>query len=607
MESTQRRNKPESEGIETNDFAGKGAVQSPRRFLPQPVETVARTNRKPAPELTPEPSPKSTSMDNGSPRPVRRFAPQLIETSVRSKKKGSGPATLPTDKTDITPGTNHIYAEKKQKALRRPTIDQLRAPENTPTSSTERVAQILPRAPRKQMSMRPHTNTRRSTRRMSFIPSLEPIESNRSAEQSSDEEHHDDEDDDEDEHYSRTPSLTGSLISSEDSMAKLQLARTRESCDDRFSGYLLELAAKAAEKQLREQALAAFPNSDFHDPVEHFYDREIEGASDDESIGIGLLPHEILDRRESMQGVEVGWAQKEMQQHMDTLERQREEAVNQRLAEQATTQPFKDPFWSNGMTTKPAVEKDDIKEKELQKMRNAASPPMLGDDLKFRMCPSPKATTFETDQQYDVKPSQNVDGGGLWGGYCVADDDQQFLSPTNIKGPTMIATPAVERDDPFASAFSTEVSGKPKSRPPSSKGGVQMLSGIEDRLKQAAEKSKLESAIQDEFDDDFVTQVFNYLSLGYPSLAIMYDEEISKITKIPESELSKEDKQREIQGHIGISEKANKDNKPIDRCPRWKALKMYIVEWARQNPSMEDSAMGPSAWGVRARRGSWAI
>jgi hypothetical protein len=81
---------------------------------------------------------------------------------------------------------------------------------------------------------------------------------------------------------------------------RLQLARTRESCDDRFSGYLLALAAKAAEKQLREQALAAFPNESMHEIVEHFYDREVEGASDEDSIeGIGLLVEDTGDARTS--------------------------------------------------------------------------------------------------------------------------------------------------------------------------------------------------------------------------------------------------------------------------------------------------------------------
>ena len=57
-----------------------------------------------------------------------------------------------------------------------------------------------------------------------------------------------------------------------------EATRRRESVDDSSAGYLLELAAKAAEKQLREQALAAFPNSDFHEPVAHYVDHDTEGS-----------------------------------------------------------------------------------------------------------------------------------------------------------------------------------------------------------------------------------------------------------------------------------------------------------------------------------------
>lgn len=84
--------------------------------------------------------------------------------------------------------------------------------------------------------------------------------------------------------------------------------RRRESVDERFSGYLLELAAKAAEKKLREQAsaeqataaassvnsfvvddseeklqeqvMAAFPNEEHHEHVDHF----IHGDTDEAEV-----------------------------------------------------------------------------------------------------------------------------------------------------------------------------------------------------------------------------------------------------------------------------------------------------------------------------------
>ncbi len=105
-----------------------------RRFAPIPIETTFERYTKgggPAPELTPDPSPRSPSPTPPPPPPPpaaaplpppppppavkekRRFAPQLIDTSRRSRKAGDiGPATKPTDKTDITPHTHHIYAPK---------------------------------------------------------------------------------------------------------------------------------------------------------------------------------------------------------------------------------------------------------------------------------------------------------------------------------------------------------------------------------------------------------------------------------------------------------------------------------------------------------------
>lgn len=598
--------KHEEQGRPTRDEKPKP------RFLPQLVETSVRNSKValgPAGEPTPAQS-RTLAEDNDKeiPTPRRRFAPELIETSKRSKRAGdTRPATLPTDKTDITPGTDHIYAPKKK--LRRPRPFPT-PPANTPSCSTVDVPQIPPQLPRRQGSMRPHTNTRRSTRQDSFQPALEPIIS---VENSEDDDGDTTEGEDD---GSSTPSLVGSFGSSDDSIMRLQLARTRESCDDRFSGYLLALAAKAAEKQIREQALAAFPNSDYHEIVEHFYNRDSEGDSDDgEVVGIGMssddeTQHVERVRRRSSDG--SGWAADEMQRHQEKLQQQRTNDIHEKVAAQANSSTFNDPFWTNGMTSKQAEvavggTKTGIgRVKEVDRMRNAASPPMLGADLKFRLCPSPKATKFETDQRMDVMPNRRDDGGGLWGGYCVADTEAQFLTPLAHR-PDMITTPTVERQDPFATAFGVE---RPPSRPGSSRSskGVQMLAGIEERLKAQAESSKLEAAFEEEFDDSFVTQVYNYLSLGYPALARSYDEELSKISKISTEELRRDDAQLTAKGHVGIQNGPDKMSTVLNgRCARWKALNVYIREWARQHPVIEGDAEGPGAWGVRARRGSWAI
>lgn len=599
------------------DIMARADPPPKRRFLPQLVETSVKsiTAIKPTPELTPEPSPRSpvAEIDQTTPKPIstpiRRFPPQLIETIKRSKKAGDpSPATLPSDKTDFTPGTNHIHQPRRTLRLD-PDPETVQpipgVPDNTPSSSLPNIAYIPylpPNPPRRQGSMKPHLNTRRSTRQNSFQPELDQIPSDDN-ENSDDAIKGDYSYEDE-----GLPSLSASLGSSDDSVTRLQLARTRESGDDRFSGYLLELAAKTAEKQLREQALAAFPNSDVHHPVEHFYDREIDTSSDDEeAVGVGLLPHERLSNSVRRKSTEVGWEAREMQRHQEHLARLREEETLRLLAAEANQPTFKDPFWTNGMTVKNGPIGDPEKEAELERMRSAASPPMLGSNLVFRTCPSPKATKFETDQRANVTHKRDEHGGGLWGGYCVADDESQYLSPV-LRGPPMLATPVNEREDIFAASFAHETPGR-KSRPGSAtpgKGGVHLLSGLDERLAAEAAKSKMQEALEQEFNDKFVTQVYNYLSLGYPSLARQYDEELSKISRIPEEELCKDDNQSDVQGHIGLVEGDTIAASGV-RCTRWKALRIYILEWARQHPSMSIEAASPSAWGVWARRGSWAI
>lgn len=609
VETTTRSSKKDSEQDSNGTTVEKKEPAGRRRFVPTPVETSFKSSKLRPGNLLPSPEPTPTSIPRSpppaeAPKPRRRFTPELIETTKRSKRAGDvRPATLPTDKTDLTPGVPNIYT--------RPSIrnKHLTVP---PEGSLSPIIPPLP--PRRQPSMRPHPNSRRSTRQSSFHPELEDIKSEENSSQdSSDEEGRSGGD--------SPPSLSDSIRSSEDSLMRLQLARTRESCDERFSGYLLELAAKAAEKQLKEQALAAFPNESLHQLVEHFYDRE---TSDDESVeGIGMLIDEPTMPEIRRKSTEVGWAVKEMQQHQEKLNRQREEETNKKIAAEASNPTFRDPFWTNGKTDKSPFSPfthvqapSNDKEAELRCMRSAASPPMLGGDLKFRMCPSPKATKFESDQRRDIQPNRSENGGGLWGGYCVTAEAGEYLSPAIVRGPNLIHTPNVEHEDPFSSAFACELPASGAKTPRSPRdSGVRMLAGLDERLKAEVARSKVEDALLQEFDDVFVTQVYNYLSLGYPSLARQYDEELARISRISEDELRSDDAKKNAKGYINIQdpfasqnttpEKKNAENKGY--CARWKALRIYILEWARQHPNLSEGGATPNAWGVRARRGSWAI
>lgn len=123
------------------------------------------------------------------------------------------------------------------------------------------------------------------------------------------------------------------------------------------------------------------------------------------------------------------------------------------------------------------------------------------------------------------------------------------------------------------------------------------------------EKLALEQTIVEDFGDDFVTQVYNYLSLGYPSMAWPFDEELSKISKISISELRQDDHLARSRGYIRLGKDGNLTNSEIteETCMRWRALRTYIQEWARQHPGMAEDEVLAGGRGTAVRKGSWAL
>lgn len=324
------------------------------------------------------------------------------------------------------------------------------------------------------------------------------------------------------------------------------------------------------------------------------------------------------------------------------------------------------------------------------RLRLKKSPPMLGQDLTFRKCPSPKQTKLEPDHLWDLETGTTLEDQhrdpteqhGLWRGYCYTSNQNEKIA--HVDRPLMITTPMPDASntDPFDQAFGTapvELSEEPtpvgsradslhipgggsiqlQKKPQSANGGLVVpehrtknnapkglhmlhnLHNLDEKLKQEKAVADLEEKIAAEFDDKFVTQVYNYLSLGYPATARLYDEELSKISRIPVQELERDDdaimedlwgaeahgnsqssgsqsqnsedsgprradgKRIKATGHIMLDSEEQDNVKEEDRCPRWKALKLYIYEWARQHPDL--NAISPLAWGVRERRGSWGI
>ncbi|MCJ1410339.1 hypothetical protein MMC19_004424 [Ptychographa xylographoides] len=543
-------------------------------------------------------------------RKPKRFAPQLIETTRRSRKGSDKIRALqPTDKTDLSPGDNVHLPRHLRLSLRSQSpivpketksdtyLDHVAETSNSPYSSA--------------------TLSRKIPRQPSFrVPHLPSIQSHTESEESN---------------GSTCPSLSTSPSAASDEAEHYKHAsRVRESCDDRFFGYMLAVEARAAEKRLREQAMAAYPNETVHEPVNHFaVDHESEDSGDE--MGVGLLGRKLDEEQTVVRRQSVaGWQSSDIPQHKISLQRQKLwRAGSEKLGSR-----WRLPYTQSSGNLGESTRNNDIVADEaanvstdpggnrqkgvgLACMRNAASPPMLGHDLHFHVCLSPRHTKFDATQRPDFgasesatsrqhsglwtpvdAPSRQGSNTGLWNGVCVALD-QNVLSIPHIL-PTGLMTPHLERGDPFAKSSTDEQEKDPAHF--EDLGHFETV-GIDSIL---SEEHKIEA----EFNDGFVTQIYNYLSLGYPSLARRYDVELSKITRVPLDEIRCDDQRANTKGYIGAPEGSGCNLSAVKdgRCGRWNTLRLYIREWARQQSGMVDCDNEVnSSWGVRARRGSWAI
>ncbi|KAL6711934.1 hypothetical protein ACN47E_002977 [Coniothyrium glycines] len=602
-----------------------------RRFAPQHIETTSKTNRQFAPEpvetttrrsrqrfakewdeqISPTERRESSKGGSGLKRPPKKFTPQLIETAQRTRRAGAaGPTLLPSDKTEATPDS--AMSIRRARILGVPT-----APANSPTVDLSQNPLFL-EIQRNACPMSRRRSYFSSSQHSFRVPDLDPIESSESE-------------------ASAPPSPTSSsFVTPDHSYMYKEATRMRESVDARSAGYLLQLAAKAAEKQLREQAMAAFPNDDHHEPVDHYVDRDVDGS--------GSYVEEARGER-GPSFTEVNWELKAMQSYQDKHKPKEDKSApnvpsTQKDGQEKTTyNPFGSPA---GLPDEATAKKlaDEKADPELERMRKGARPPMLGNDIRFPRCSSPEPCRFDPTQGCDAvrtamcylseqtkaasekgeslwcgqgngrqtsttpslwstANSRASSSHGLWGGMCVNGGDK---SP---RGPSGLLTPYHERANPLSPCPTPAMSLFPPSPPASAYGatfGGPDFSNIDDKL-------ALERNITEEFGDDFVTQVYNYLSLGYPSMAHPFDVELSKISNIPVDELRQDDHLAQSRGYIRLGKDGNLTNSELteETCMRWRALRVYIQEWARQHPGMAEDDLGLSTQGAAVRKGSWGL
>jgi len=629
VEESNRGNRasPTKEMERSSDATGS----KPRRPLPQPVETPIAHPKKSikdgmshkqlhdAKTITSTSRSPPQLMESAPPAPAqtpRRFVPQMIETTRRRRKStDTTPCVTPSDKTEALPGDQAHLARHMRQA--RPSAVPI-APDNSPVLSTDHVPQVA------ESRFSSSKLAEKQERRHSFrVPDLPAIAS-QSGTESND---------------SSVPSLStppsADLDQTEQVVKKKRQSQLRrESQDIQWSGYLLSLAAKTAEKQLREQAMAAYPNEHTHEPVDHYaIDRDSDESEVEAGVGKlqvdGSAEEEVADRSPAGQrrhrDSDAGWDKTEMRKHQEKLEQQKRDQwaaepsdIGRRKSTRRALQDAENAYKDDKVIGAPP--RNIIgwqKDNEMKPMQKAASPPMAGEDLKFPKCLSPQTTRLDMHQYPSMKKSDDVetrqhsglwtpDGGasrknsinGLWNGVCNITKQEAIAPPRLIQ--SGLLTPAIERGDPFSSSRNYGNTQMPPS-PPSSQEGTSSLDTILRR----------EQTIEAELNDAFVTQVYNYLSLGYPNLARKFDLELSKISRIPIEDFRKDDERCNAKGYVGAPEGTGVDATGVmegdQKCERWCALKLYVREWGRQQPDLGANEELDGGWGARARKGSWAI
>lgn len=594
-----------------------------RRFAVEPVETSVRSS-------------KEKDDTSKTAKPKRRFAPQPIETSTAHSRKHKEESKEDDDDPDrkssggrrFTPelvGTAKASFRKRQASAVPKWLKEEFAEDEGHYSAPEEGESKFSAAALARKA-------RADPRRHSYsVPDLPMIQSDSS----------------EDEHSATVTPATQSYANSRDrNLPKVNKKQLHQHIHDHNAQYL---------KTLREQAVAAYGAQEDHVPFGHY-----GGDSDNEdypmsvgrlSLQDGADPH--LFRRMSIHDLHL--VQEEMRSHHDQLDKAKQElqedtAGISRFSAAALAARhhlnIRHPTGSHYASRHDKQRNDD--DKELRHMKKAASPPMAGNEIKFPFSVSPKMTRCDPDQmprprransedeeEHDigtegmwsqhVSPMSSKPSEGLWGGFCQKDETGPTKPSTPLR--SGIQTPATEQSNPFGTWTPARGSKTPKRQGGQLWGGSAFMpltpprsrnEKSNDNFTAALDKKlQLERQIDEDFPPRVITQIYNYLSLGYPPIARPFDEELSKISRISIAELRRDDRSDSgtARGHVGAPETegdaVEDDDGKVKGCRRWEALRMYVREWARQSPLFQTdqhiAKVGATFWGPAVRRGSWGL
>ena len=622
VETATRSRRKQEQGEHDQD--GSKKIDTPdkprRKFAPEPVETSTRSRRgKAGKEEEPETPPDVVKK--------KKFAPQPIEGSITRRRRratadedeekhaqpdpGESPRIAPTRSLSPRKFSPELLETARGSYKRslpvRPLSalpPHLRALAPGRASIPEDSSQAASNAPESKFSAAVLAKRHHAERRRSYVaPDLPDVQSDESEEEESE-----------------VPSLSATPSASSDETVESRRNKSPDPVHDDLN--LDDLSLEAHEKALREQAMAAYVNENKHEPVNHF---GIDDEEDDVPVRRGKLSGTggidvSTFRRDS--AVELDWHMAEMRKHHAELDKLKQNLKND------TAGASRFSAAALAMRHDLAKKKEDGEQRGhgMKQMQDAASPPMLGGDIVFPKSISPKMTRLTPDQvpvprkagrepekvtesDYNLW-STNIEvsqggSGGLWMGMCQKGEEESRPPPPAMRSGIM--TPAVEGENAVGTATPGKGQGKfghglgfaPLSPPRNT---------IDEFAESLDKKLNQQQEMEKEFSDSMVTQVYNYLSLGYPVLAWKFDMELSKISRISVEDLRKDDERADAKGYVGAPEGQGISEQcaALDgKCARWTALKFYIQEWARQVPQMGDKER--EDWGVRGRRGSWAF
>lgn len=402
--------------------------------------------------------------------------------------------------------------------------------------------------------------------------------------------------------FSASPSIS-SNVSAHHSKAENGCKTGR---DGHMAEYFLSLAGQSVESQLKEQALAAFPNEQVYEPVDHFaIDKDEDECSEEDSKN----GHLHVSRRES--SADLPWELEHMRRHKEDAE-MRDRAMAGTKGRRLSSAIFNPRQFYSG------IDNDCWRGKyEPDLSRHLARPPMLGDDLVFPQSLSPEATICEsgsvrdcaTDSRHRVrndfglwctKPGHVQDDAttGLWKGTCC---NYKHTQQSKRSLPCVTDNSRHSNNNECQS----KVCSDEQDQDQSTSNSYHLALDVGELSRHDIDNEHHDCCFG--VDDNFVTQIYNYLSLGYPCVARYYDHELSRVSGIPVKELRRSDTSALARGYLQVNEDGSANGPAVRQAgARWVALRLYIHAWASSQPDF-DNDNDHDAWGVLERRGSWAV